>query len=320
MSSLLVIGGTGFFGKSILDSFQHGKLEKWGIDKIIATARNTERLIAEAPSLFTSNVEFLSSDIATAETIPFADYVIHAAASTDARNYLIRPQEERNNIHAGTFNYCQLAKKFHRNSKIIFVSSGAVYGKQPTHIKKIPENYISIDHSDMQDGKRDYAIAKRDAEAAIQQLGQEGLSVSIARCFAFVGAWLPRDQHFAIGNFIEDGLNGREIMVKAQHHVYRSYMYADDLVEWLITIAHNANQYCPIYNVGSDNPISIINLAELVAQQFGLSVNRPLSITNENIDRYIPDIKKAKNILNLRLNNDIEKSIIKTIDVIRELC
>lgn len=318
MASLLVIGGTGFFGKSILDSFQRGELNAWDIDKIIVMARNTERLIAEAPALLTSNVELVSSDITSAETIPFADYIIHAAASTDARNYLTRPIEERKNIQAGTLNYCRLAKKFHRNSKILFVSSGAVYGKQPSHIEAISEDYISISPIDMQDSKRAYAIAKRDAEVAIQQLGQEGLSVSIARCFAFVGTWLPRNQHFAIGNFIEDGLRNREILIKAQHPVYRTYMYADDLVKWLMTISHHSNQHCPIYNVGSDDTISIIDLAKLIAAQFRVSLTYASTINDETIDKYIPDIRKAKMVLGLQLNYKLKDSIINTINQIKK--
>ena len=64
------------------------------------------------------------------EKIPYADYVIHAAASTDASKYMILEEEEKKNIIQGTINYCNLAPKFHKESKIVFCSSGAVYGFQ----------------------------------------------------------------------------------------------------------------------------------------------------------------------------------------------
>jgi hypothetical protein len=89
-------------------------------------------------------------------------------------------------------------------------------GKQPEAMTHIPEEYEANDLSELPDGKRVYAIAKHDAEKAVKNLGQQGVSVSIARCFAFAGSWLPRNQQFAIGNFIEDGLQGRPITVKAR--------------------------------------------------------------------------------------------------------
>ena len=308
MSTLLVIGGTGFFGKSILDSFKRGALEKWRIERVIAMSRNAESLRKETPQLISSGVELYSADITTTSKLPAADIVIHAAASTDATRYITCPLQEQQNIQAGTYNYCKLAKTFHSGSKILYVSSGAVYGKQPEGMTHIPEEYEANDLSELPDGKRDYAIAKRDAEKAIINLGQQGLSVSIARCFAFAGPWLPRNQHFAIGNFIEDGLQGRPITVKANKSVYRSYMYADDLVEWMMTIAHHARPECPVYNVGSDQPVLMGDLARLVANEFGVDTRIP-EITDTDVDRYIPSIEKAKHELGLTLRHDLLHSI-----------
>jgi dTDP-glucose 4,6-dehydratase len=123
-------------------------------------------------------------------------------------------------------------------------------------------------------------------------LGDKGFDVAIARCFSFVGPYLPRDQHFAIGNFIESGLKGNSIVVKANHPVYRSYLYADDLVSWLMIILKSAVPSCPIVNVGSDQEILIIDLAAMVGSYFGVKVCYPKQ-DNEVIDRYVPGINKA---------------------------
>lgn len=312
MKTLLIIGGTGFFGKSILDAFVRDLLKPWDVTKVIVMSRNAHLLKIDAPQLVTRDVELLSADITSTEILPSADYVIHAAASTDVRDYISRPDSEKKNIQAGTYNYCKLAKIFHVNSKILFVSSGAVYGVQPPDVEQLNESAQSQNLHNMDSGKKDYAVAKQDAESEVIKLGLNGLDVSIARCFAFVGCWLPRDQHFAIGNFIGNVINNKPIVVKAKHKVYRSYMYADDLVEWLMTIVEHSSTKCPVYNVGSDEAILVSDLANKLAELYHCQVDIPL-ITESKIDRYIPSIEKAKVELGLSLKYDLASSIQETI-------
>lgn len=313
MASLLLIGGTGFFGKSILNSYRRGLLNSWEIDNICVFSRNATNLKLLFPELIDDSIKLVNGNIATCHEIPVADYIIHAAASTDAANYLARPDVEKKNIQAGTYNYCDLAKKFHSHSRIVYCSSGAVYGQQPAGLEFLSEKFGFGDVNEMPPFKRDYAAAKRDAEHAIYTLGSEGSFVSIARCFAFVGRYLPRDQHFAIGNFINDGLMGKPIHVKANFPVYRSYMYSDDLVDWLMTICEKSNLSCPIYNVGSDEALSIGELAELIASRFSVEVHKS-EITQQKVDRYTPSIEKAKKDLGLALTYDLKSALDKTIE------
>jgi nucleoside-diphosphate-sugar epimerase len=315
MATLLVIGGSGFFGKSILDMFQRGGLAPWKIDKVIAMSRSANRLEIEVPELVRGNAKLVELDVATTDYLPEADYVIHAAASSDARNYLSAGEKERENIQAGTLNYCRLARN-NKNTKTLYVSSGAVYGSQSPEISHIEETYQVKDPNDIPQGKRDYAFAKRDAEALIKELGAEGVSVSVARCFAFVGKYLPRDQHFAIGNFIADGLAGRPIKVKANHLFYRSYMYADDLVEWMMEILVNANPQRPIFNVGSDEAVSMGDLASNVAAYFEVPIDAE-NIASKKIDRYVPSIRKALDELGLSCKFDLEQAIHQTVQSIK---
>ncbi len=312
----MVIGGSGFFGKSILSAFQRGLLSPWGIESIKVLARTASKLSLKHPELLGADIEIIDSDIAQCKTLPEADFVIHAAASTDISRYLAEPIEEQKNIQASILNYCKLAPLYHSNAKIIYVSSGAIYGPQPAKTPFLIESSPLGEIKKMIEGKQHYAAAKRDAEIAIQELGVAGLSVSIARCFAFVGPYLPRDQHFAIGNFIEDGLCGRTIKVNANKLVYRSYMYADELVEWLMTIAAASNTGCPIFNVGSSEIIEIRELARKVANYFGVAVELPMLIDSES-DRYVPSVDKAFTKLELINKYDLTSSIHETVVQIR---
>ena len=294
---VLVIGGTGFFGKSILDSFVRGRLKKFQISELIILSRSIDKFQILYPEFLTSNITYINGDIARLNSLPEADIIIHAATSSNQNDYVIDSFKEKENTELGVSNYIKLASIFHKNSKIVYCSSGAVYGKQPENINNIKEDFPFLDVNSLNEVKRDYALSKRNAESQINEFGASGYNVSIARCFAFYGKYLPEDGHFAYASFLKFAKNGKDIIVNASHDVIRSYMHANDLVDSLIKIALASNPDCPIYNVGSDNPISIFELAKQIAEKYSVKVITKENINSRKIDRYVPDISKLKSIL-----------------------
>ena len=93
--------------------------------------------------------------------------------------------------------------------------------------------------------------------------------------------------------------------------LYRSYMYSTDLTEWLLTILVKGSKG-NAYNVGSDDAISISDLAHKVRRV--LSAENPVEIKKPRLDgclpsRYLPSIEKAKTLLSLELRFGLEKAI-----------
>jgi dTDP-glucose 4,6-dehydratase len=306
--SLLLIGGSGFFGKSFLDAYRRGLLKPWGIDRIKAVARSASTLAHDYPELIGPGVELVDANAGLIRRLPEADYVVHAASTTDARRYAEDPQSERANILASVDNYVQIATQDHRSSRIVYASSGAVYGQQPPNLLELAEDFMPGEAGELASYKRDYAEAKRLAEQRIASLGHVGIRTAVARCFAFIGVYLPRDQHFAIGNFLADGLAARPVRVNARKAVYRSYMHADDLVRWLMMIADASSVDCPIYNVGSDEAVTMGEIARVVADRFGVAAEVP-PVSESDVDRYIPSIRRARAELGLELSFNLESSV-----------
>ena len=151
-------------------------------------------------------------------------HVIHAAAEVEHMRQ--DPLGELSILSRGTQRVLEFAKQC-KAQKFLLISSGGVYGKQPTELKKIPENYQGA--PDPCDTESFYGEGKRLAELLGIQFMQQGLEVKIARGFNFVGPYLPLDAHFAIGNFIRDALRGGPIIVKGDGSSRRSYLYAADL-------------------------------------------------------------------------------------------
>lgn len=295
--NLLVIGGTGFFGKSILDSFKKGLLNQFNIAKIIVLARNTEKFKLEFPELIFNGVQLINGDISNMTSLPEADFVIHAATSTNMNTYAEK-EFIMDYAEKSVENYCKLAPIFHSNSKFLYCSSGAVYGKQPLDLETIDENNVfQEDLSSFSIEKKNYCLIKRHSENLILNLGATGINTSIARCFAFYGKYLPKDQHFAYGNFVGQAEKGETITVNTTGIVYRSYMSADDLVISLIQILLISSPKCPIFNVGSDKAEKIHEVAQKIANQYNVDCNYNITDPYCVIDRYVPNINKLKQLL-----------------------
>jgi dTDP-glucose 4,6-dehydratase len=195
----------------------------------------------------------------------------------------------------------------------LITSSGAIYGKQPESVKQIKEtDHFTID---IYNTVSAYAEGKRMAElyGSIYSV-QFNLPVKIARCFAFVGPFLPLEKHFAIGNFILNSIKEEKIIIKGDGTSIRSYLYASDLMIWLFTILLKGRINYP-YNVGSEEEVSIAYLAELVCKYtnhgYGYEIQTEKGIESI-IDRYIPSTLRAREELNLSQTVNIADAIKKT--------
>ena len=299
----LIIGGTGFFGKSILDSFIKGLLKRFGVSQITILARNIDSFKKSNPELIHPGVDYLEGDIAKMDHLPEFDMIIHAATSTNLKNYTEQPETEKDNLELGVTNFCKLISQSTVNPKIVYCSSGAVYGKQALHVEKMDEMCpFNDDFRGFSPEKLIYLKGKRFAELEISQLGSiQNKHVSIARCFAFSGKYVPRDLHYAYGNFIGSAEKGEKIMVDAEGIVYRSFMEADDLVESLFEIALHSNPNCPIFNVGSDVQVSLYELAQNFAVHYGVEYEFKNFDDSKIIDRYVPNVDKLKKLLSARV-------------------
>ena len=311
---IFVTGGTGFFGCWLLESFAWAN-EKLGLNSnALVLTRNPDILRDKAPHLLENpSIKFHIGDV---RSFDFPDgefsHIIHAATAASAKLNEENPLEMLDTIIDGTRRTLDFAVKCGAK-KLLLTSSGAVYGKQPTDMTHIPEEYMGAPDT-MNPGSA-YAEGKRVSELLCAIYSKKfGIECKIARCFAFVGPYLPLDIHYAIGNFIRDELNGGPIVVKGDGTPIRSYLYAADLVIWLLTILVKGES-CRIYNVGSAFDMSIAEIAYFISDRsLGQSDVKIMGVPEpgSKAERYVPSVSRASRDLKLVESIDLAESVKRT--------
>ena len=312
---IFITGATGFFGCWFLETFVWANdLLRLGARATILT-RDPEGFKRRLPHLVDRGIEIAVGD---ARTFAFPrggfSHIIHCATESSADLNARQPDVMFDTIFEGTRRCLDFAAQSGAE-KFLLASSGAVYGEQPADLSHVPEDFAG--GPKLLQTESAYAEGKRGAEMLCALAANKtGLKAKIARCFAFVGPYMKLDAHFAIGNFIRDHLAGVPIRVKGDGTPLRSYMYASELMIWLWTILFSG-QSCRAYNVGSEEAISIADLAREVAGT--ASPATPVQILGAPApgaiaSRYVPSTARAQTELGLRCTVSLRIAIQRTVD------
>jgi nucleoside-diphosphate-sugar epimerase len=313
---IFITGGTGFFGKWLIESFVWAN-DRLKLDaQVVVLSRNPDSFKTRYPHLAeASGGMFHQGDVRDFEFPQEQfDFIIHAATDANAQLNEENPLLMIDTIVEGTRRTLEFAR-YCGAKRFLLLSSGAIYGKQPLDLPHVPEDYFGSPETTQPASA--YGEAKRLAELFCVIYQKEyNLEITIARCFAFVGPYLNLNIHYAVGNFIRDALNGGPILVNGDGTPYRSFLYSADLAIWLWTILFRGVPG-EAYNVGSEDAITIRDLTYVVA---GLFQNLPEVIIAKPpviglpAERYVPDIKKARDSLGLDSWINLKEALNRTIN------
>ena len=293
---LFITGGTGFFGKSMLDyRLRHPEWE-WAKVEWVVLSRSPEGFVASCPKLANQvGVSFVAGDVRDfAFPNGHFDAIVHAATSAVTT---LADEEMTSVIVDGARHVVEFAKATGCKT-LLFTSSGAVYG---------PRTSLSYE----EDNCAPTTAYGRGKLAAEKLLVESGVDVKIARCFAFVGQYLNRGIQYAVGNFMQNCIDGKPIVINGDGTPLRSYLYADDLIEWLFAILERGEIERP-YNVGSDRAVSILELAEAVRNALDSKseiVVKGKPDPNIKPSVYVPSIERSQRELGLKVKVKLEDAI-----------
>lgn len=313
---VFITGGTGFFGRWILESLVRANDRFGGRTTAVVLTRDAAAFRRDMPALAGHPaIAFHEGDLAR---FSFPDgefsHVLHMGTTSSSATFNNEePLAKFENIVMGTQRTLDFAVRC-RARKFLLTSSGAVYGTQPAALSRIPDDHLG--GPETTEPAAAVGHSKRAAEFLTAAYGQKhGFDATIARCFSFVGRHLPLDIHYAIGNFMRDAIKGGPVEVRGDGTQVRSYLYAADLVIWLMTILCKGTPG-RAYNVGSEEDVTIADLAHRVARLAPVPVDVRIAGLPPRLprpDRYVPSTARARTELGLETLVSLDDAIARTL-------
>ena len=317
---LFLTGATGLFGSWLLGSLAHAQLELGLKFDVQFLSRDPDSFLAQRPFLKTIHrLSGLQGDIRSFSSPDGANFthVIHGAATSARETFVGEPALRKfDTVAAGTRNTLDFAVRS-RVAKFLYLSSGAVYDVRGLDAyEPISETFPGA--PDPVSPASALGLAKRTSEFFCATYSQQSLlkSIKVARCFSFIGPMIPLDIHYAVGNFIADGLAGRPVTIRGTGRDVRSYLYLSDLVVWLLAMLCSDDQF-EVYNVGSEDARSIYDVAMMVASCFpsttGVYAKNLQAPETSAPSYYVPSTIRAREKLKLLARINFEDGVKRTV-------
>lgn len=289
MINILITGGAGNIGGSLSAKLVENKNYFVVILDNLSTGSKLK-----LPSQNYNNWIFIKgdvNDINDISTIMISykfDYVFHYAAVVGVKRTIDNPKLVLNDIK-GIENILNLSKNI-GVKRVFFSSSSEVYGEPveiPQHEKTTPLN-----------SKLPYAIVKNVGEAFLRSYNKEyGLAYTIFRFFNTYGPNQSKD--FVVSKFLYQALNNDQITIYGDGLQTRTFCYIDDNIDTTIKIMENNFCINDVINIGSDQEITILDLAKLIIQ-----------ITNsKSIIKHYPPLEEG-DMTRRMPNNELMKKIL----------
>lgn len=235
------------------------------------------------------------------------DYIFHYAAVVGVQRTLQNPKMVLDDID-GIRNILDLAKNT-GVKRVFFSSSSEVYGE--------PVEIPQVEATTPLNSRLPYAIVKNVGEAFCRSYQQEyGLDYTVFRFFNTYGPLQSED--FVISKFIGQAIRNDDITIYGDGSQTRTFCYVDDNVSAVVSAMEQDFCVNDVMNVGSDNEISVIDLAKRVVKLLGSSskIAHLPPLKEGDMTRRKPDITKMRDLLGRDLIS-LDEGILRTADYIR---
>ncbi len=312
----LITGGAGFIGSHLAETLLRQGHEVVILDDLCTgSIHNIEALKHRRG--FSYVIDSIFNRPLLAELIDDCDAVFHLAASVGVRLIVESPVRTIETNVKGTEGVLEFANK--KRKKVLIASTSEVYGKS-TKIPFCEDDDLVMGSTSK--GRWSYACSKAiDEFLALAYWKEKGLPVVIVRLFNTVGPRQTGRYGMVLPSFVQAALSGQPLTVFGDGKQSRCFCHVSDTVGALARLIEHPDAVGQIFNIGSEEEISIEDLARLVKSMTGsASPIRDIPYEEayeegfEDMQRRVPDISKVRNLVNFHTTHNTRQIVQSVID------
>ena len=312
----LITGGAGFVGSHLAGTLLERGDEVYAIDNLSTGSIENIEHLKDHPR-FHYTIDTISNEPVTAELVDRVDTIFHLAAAVGVRLIVESPVHTiETNVH-GTETILTLANK--KKKKVIVASTSEVYGKN----RNVPFREDSdLVMGPTSKGRWSYACSKAiDEFLALAYFKEKKLPVVIVRLFNTVGPRQTGQYGMVIPTFVKQALSARPITVFGDGKQSRCFTDVSEVVKGLADLAVHPDAVGQVFNIGTTNEITILDLAKKVKEMTGskaeivlVPYEKAYEEGFEDMPRRVPDISKIQELIGYKPSLTLEQTLQRVID------
>jgi UDP-glucose 4-epimerase len=306
---VLITGGAGFIGSHLSEAYLQRGDEVFVIDDLSTGSIENIRHLKDHPR-FHYTIESIHNQPVTAELVDQCDVIFHLAAAVGVKLIVESPVRTiENNVH-GTEVVLSLANK--KKKKVLVASTSEVYGLSSEVPFREDGNLVM---GATNKGRWSYACSKAiDEFLALAYWREKKLPTIVVRLFNTVGPRQTGQYGMVIPTFVKQALAGRAITVYGNGKQSRCFCYVGDVVAALVKLMDADNSVGEVFNIGSNQEISILDLAKRVkdltrseSEIVFVPYDEAYEEGFEDMPRRIPDTSKVNKLVGFKPKKQLDE-------------
>lgn len=306
---VLVTGGAGFLGSHLCEMLINRGHDVICLDNFFTSQKSNVEHLLSCP-----NFELIRHDVAVPISLE-VDEIYNLACPAAPGHYQYNPVKTMKTSLLGAINLLELAREC--RATILQASTSEVYGEPEVHPQR--EDYRGAVSPI---GPRAcYDEGKRAAETLFMDYARtRGVKIRIARIFNTYGPKMHPFDGRVVSNFIRQALADEPITLFGDGSQTRSFCYYSDLLDGLVRLMENDQNFCGPVNLGNPEEFTILELGRLVWEILGKKENfifKPLPVDDPS--RRQPDVSLAKEKLGWAPKISLREGLLRTIEWFRQI-
>lgn len=314
--NVLITGGAGFIGSHLAERLLERGDEVRIIDNLSTGCEENIQHLKTARG-FQCFLDTIVNQQLMRELIDEADVVYHLAAAVGVRLIVESPTQAMETNIRGTEVVLELAAK--KKKRVLLTSTSEVYGKRNDVPFREDDDLVL---GPPEKGRWSYACSKAiDEFLAVAYWKEKGLPTVIARLFNVVGPRQTGRYGMVIPSLVKQALNGDEMTVYGDGSQSRCFTHVKDAVSALIALAENTETNGEVYNIGSTEEITILDLARKIKKMAAsdspivlIPYEKAYKDGFEDMMRRVPDLTKVHDAIGYRPSMNLDEILQSTIE------